>query len=377
MKTSRVIHIVHDFLFGGVESFLFYIVQAQKQNPDLEVAILCCQSEELVANKRLLDLGVTIHYVQIKPFDLRWSNYTRICEIVSQYHVAQLHIYKPALLKVLASSGTPVLFTVHTAGAVRREGSLYQKLKSNLQVWQLNNHCAGVVNNSKYSQKFWIDKRVSAKNNFVIYNGVRFNKTFDKELPFNAFPVLRNKRIIGTTSRFIGWKRVDFLINAFSEVLKQEKDVILLLAGDGPEMTSLKKRAEDLGIEEKVVFAGFQNQVTAFQNAMDICVFPSVSEPFGLVAIECLHLGKPVVVMKDGGGLEELISMVEPELVVQSQKLLSEKLLELLKDKSIDKEDAISKRKSFSEKFDAQHTEKEYFNCYKILMKTNEENVVL
>src|SRR5690606_32866630 len=216
MAKFKIIHVVHDFLFGGIESYLYYLVQAQQANTSLEVAILCCQDERKVPNPRIKKLGIKIYYVSIKAFDLRIEKYKKITEIVSRYHIAQLHIYKPLLLEALYRSKAKVIFTVHTAGAVRREHSFYARMKAKFQVKQLNRCCSGIVNNSFYSQKYWVQKGVGQINNVVIYNGVLFNHENGVEDVMEEFPELRSNFIVGTTSRFIAWKRVDFVINAFA-----------------------------------------------------------------------------------------------------------------------------------------------------------------
>ncbi|MFD1771566.1 glycosyltransferase family 4 protein [Sphingobacterium suaedae] len=366
MQKLKVIHVVHDFLFGGIESYLFYLVQAQLQNPALEITILCCQREEKVANPRIKALPVHILYVPIKPFDIGIAKYKRISTIVSGYDIAQLHIFKPLLLIALAQSGSRVVFTVHTAGAVRREQTFYQKLKAQFQVWQLNKQCHGIVNNSRYSQQYWQEKGLRAPNNAVIYNGVQFNLSVESELVYERYPFLRGKFIVGTTSRFINWKRVDYLIRGFAKLAQENQEARLLLVGDGTEMDNLKKLVDELQLNEAVLFTGFQKNVTAYQSIMDVCVFPSVSEPFGLVAIECMHLGKPVVVMQDGGGLTELLSQVEPGHIVEDIHQLSELLLSLSHLPS-DNMAHSGKRVAFAEHFNVLNIEKEYFHYYKTI----------
>lgn len=368
MQKIKIIHVVHDFLFGGIESYLYYLVQAQKYNDQLEIAILCCQDENCVANPRLKSVGVKIYYLPIKPFDLNVAKYRKVMQIVSKYDFAQLHIYKPLLLEALYRSKTAVIFTVHTAGAVRREQSFYGKSKVAFQVKQLNRCCKGVVNNSNYSQQYWLEKGVKKENNAVIYNGVGFNDSFDKNFARSMFPeIIGNGFIVGTTSRFIGWKRVDFLIKGFAKFLNKYGDAKLLLVGDGTEMENLKSLVSNLGIDDSVIFTGFQKQVTSFQSVMDVCVFPSVSEPFGLVAIECMHLGKPVVVMNDGGGLRELVEQVEPDLIVDDVNAMADKLYELATKMRVGDEEVIESRISFAEQFNIFEIERKYLGYYKYL----------
>lgn len=368
MRKIKVLHVVHDFLFGGIESYLYYLVQAQLLNPTLELAILCCQAEDQVANPRIKALQVPIYYVPIKAFDLALDKYRQVQEIAADYDVAQLHIYKPLLLEALARSGAKLVFTVHTAGAVRREQSFYGKLKVRLQVLQLNRRCQGVVNNSRYSQRYWMEKGLRAVNNSVIYNGVRFPERVANEQVYTQYPSLKGKFVVGTSSRFIAWKRVDYLIRAFAKLRVAQPEAQLLLVGDGQEMGRLQQLKAELNLGDEVLFVGFQKEVTAFQSVMDVCVFPSVSEPFGLVAIECLHLGKAVVVMQDGGGLAELVEQVDPALVVADIDQLSAVLQSLaLQNKQADPA-RENQRIAYAENFNVYAIEQEYANYYKSII---------
>lgn len=368
MQKLKILHVVHDFLFGGIESYLYYLIQAQLQNPSLEVAILCCQAKDKVANRRMLDLDVKIYFQVLKPFDLRLSRYQNIHNIVKDYDIAQLHIFKPLLLRTLAQSGIPIIFTVHTAGAIRRKQSYYHKMKAGLQVWQMNNHCKGIVSNSTYSKQYWIDKGLQTTYNKVIYNGVHFVQTADSSLVFEHFPACKGKFIIGTSSRFISWKRVDLLIQSFAKISTDYPEAILLLVGDGPEREKLERLVEELNLTGRIYLTGYQKNVSAYQQAMDICVFPSVSEPFGLVAIECLHLGKPVLVMQDGGGLTELIEQIEPTFIAKDEDHLSELLRQHLNNSAVNDPSLQRKRRDYAENFNILKIEKQYYTFYQSLI---------
>jgi glycosyltransferase involved in cell wall biosynthesis len=93
------------------------------------------------------------------------------------------------------------------------------------------------------------------------------------------------------------------LLHAFKEVLKRSPKTFLLLVGDGEQKFELIDLAADLGIADKVFFAGFQRG-KAYRDAYtvaDLFVMPSISEPFGLVALESIGYGTPVLVSHQSG----------------------------------------------------------------------------
>lgn len=369
MKKIRVLHIVHNFLKGGIEGFLYYLCKKQKENAFLDIHILCCCDENKVVNKRILALGIPIHYVAIKPFDMRIRKYVQICNIANDFNIVHIHTFLPILCYSLAFSKAKILFTMHGAGSIRRDKNIKVKTKVFLLKWFLNNIASGIAHNSLFTQKYWKQRGITkCQYNEVVYNGVFFNECQNVSSVYADYPELRNKKIIGTTCRMIPWKRVDLLVKSYIKAVSQlPLDWDLLIVGEGPELEKLKRiSCKNEEISKRIHFVGYKSNITDYQSAMDVCVFPSAEEPFGLVAIECLHLGKPVYVMHDGGGLVEIIKGISNEYIANSIEDLAEKLIKFSRgDIWYNTEKAIS----FSNKFTIKHTEEGYYQMYKKLMK--------
>lgn len=97
-------------------------------------------------------------------------------------------------------------------------------------------------------------------------------------------------------------KGVDILIRAFSTYFRG-KEVKLIIAGDGPERENLENLSKELGILEQVEFKGALNrdEVYKVMSNCNIFVLPSRFETFGVVLIEALANGKPVISTRNGG----------------------------------------------------------------------------
>ncbi len=99
--------------------------------------------------------------------------------------------------------------------------------------------------------------------------------------------------------RFIYYKGCDVLLEAFSQVVPDTAEARLLMVGEGPLEAELRRRAERLGIADRVVFrpTASEADLTAYYHACDFLVLPSVarSEAFGLVQLEAMACGKPVI----------------------------------------------------------------------------------
>ena len=109
-------------------------------------------------------------------------------------------------------------------------------------------------------------------------------------------------RIIFALGRHVYYKGFDVLIDAMQQV-----DAQLILGGDGPLKAELQQQAERLGISHKVIFTGsiIEADLAAYFNACDVFCLPSVeqSEAFGLVQLEAMACGKPVVCTQLNNGV--------------------------------------------------------------------------
>lgn len=115
-------------------------------------------------------------------------------------------------------------------------------------------------------------------------------------------------RTVVNVGRFTVQKGLPNLLNAFKEVVARQPKTFLLLIGDGEQKFELINQAANLGIGANVFFAGFQRG-KKLRDAFavgDLFVLPSISEPFGLVALEAIGYGTPVLISRQSGVAEVL-----------------------------------------------------------------------
>lgn len=149
-------------------------------------------------------------------------------------------------------------------------------------------------------------------------------------------------------------KGIDRLIKAFAEAFKDDDNIKLRIGGYGNKEEEYKKLSSDLGMNEKITFLGEvkREDVVKEMNNCDGFVLPSEHETFGVVYIEALSLGKPVLGTKNGGA-EDIIKdfngiLVENknhEALVEGLKSFVKKIPEFSKEKI--RENCIN---SYSEK---------------------------
>ena len=138
--------------------------------------------------------------------------------------------------------------------------------------------------------------------NLNLYNGVERDYNFRRQYAAD------NEKIILYVGRLVYEKGIQNLIAAIPKVLNNYHDSKLIIAGKGGMIDELRDEVRRLNIENKVYFTGYLNltQVTKMYKCADVAVFPSTYEPFGVVALEGMLSGTPVVV-SDVGGLNEIV----------------------------------------------------------------------
>jgi len=127
------------------------------------------------------------------------------------------------------------------------------------------------------------------------------NKYSDKERDFIA---TKDEKIITHISNFRKVKRIDNVIEIFNRIQK-EMPAKLIMVGEGPEKKPAERLCRELGISEKVMFVGNSHEVDKILCFSDLFVLPSEHESFGLVALEAMACGVPVI-SSNAGGLPEV-----------------------------------------------------------------------
>jgi glycosyltransferase involved in cell wall biosynthesis len=115
---------------------------------------------------------------------------------------------------------------------------------------------------------------------------------------------------IGIVGRLEPWKGQEIFLRAAARLAEARADLRFMVVGgailgwEGSYPDDLRHLAADLGIADRVYFAGHQADVHPWYDALDVVVHASYSEPFGLVLVEAMALGKPLVATNLGGPLE-------------------------------------------------------------------------
>ena len=203
-------------------------------------------------------------------------------------------------MEIKKITGKPLVVHVHSLevdrGGVNSQGWVYQMEKRGMQeadlLMPVSNFTGNIIN-----EYYGIDYRKI----FPVHNGIREVKPFRTKSPYNEKVVL----FVGRLTR---QKGPEYFVDIAEKVLQTEPNVRFVMAGTGEYFNPLLERAAQKGIAHRFHLTGFLNldKVRQLLSRADVYVMPSVSEPFGLSAVEAVQFGIPAVISKQSGVAEVL-----------------------------------------------------------------------
>jgi len=212
----------------------------------------------------------------------------------------------------------PMVVTIHATEMGRRRGRIHGHPLSeriHLAEQYLAQEAEAIIACSEFMRQEIIHAlNVAPEKIHVIPNGVEYKHLIELRKKYAAFPHVRRRwaqpdqQLIFFVGRLEWEKGPDLLVQAMLRVLADFPNARLVLAGKGSYTGQLIEMIQDAGLEEAIQLAGFVSDDTRNElyAVADIAVFPSRYEPFGIVALEAMAAGAPVVV-SNVGGLSEVV----------------------------------------------------------------------
>lgn len=317
-RKIRVLECIRQGQIGGGESHLLSLVENLDRNR-YEPVVLSFTEGPMV--ERLRSMGVTTHVLYTeKPFDVtKWS---RVEALMRTEAIDLVHAHGTR-----ASSNTlwaarrlkiPLVYTVHGWSFHNDQHPLVRKLRILGERWITARSSVNIAVSASNRQSGLVE--IPGLKAVVVSNGIDHQKFS----PAKTFKNIRQELGISEDiilvlfiARFTAHKQPLTLIRAFSEVAVQVPGLRLLMVGDGDEKAAGVALVKELGLEDKVVFQVFRQDVPDVLAAADIFVLPSLWEGLPIGLLEAMAMGKAVIATRVDGTKEVVDDgsngvMVEP-----------------------------------------------------------------
>ncbi len=269
---------------------------------------------------RLALLNPNVHYHEVnvpeyplfhyQPYELALSS--KLVDMVKLYKIEVLHVhyaiphaYAGYMAKqMLKDEGIdiPMVTTLHGTDITLVGNHPFYKPAVTFSI-----NKSDFVTSVSQSLKDDTLKLFNIKNEIqVIPNFIELDKIKKEDKSPCQRSVMANdeERIITHISNFRKVKRIPDIIAIFNKIQKKSP-AKLMMVGEGPEKEKAEQLCRELGIQDKVIFFGNSNEIDTILCQTDLFLLPSKTESFGLVALEAMACGVPVI-SSNAGGLPEV-----------------------------------------------------------------------
>jgi glycosyltransferase involved in cell wall biosynthesis len=203
----------------------------------------------------------------------------------------------------------------------------------------------------------------------VIHNGVdmtEFSQSHDSALIRSELGCNLNEILIGIIGRLDWWKGHEYFLEAMSQAAEYIPNIKGVIIGDLETDVSidlnlnynnkLHSLVKSLGLEDRVIFTGFRSDIPALISTMDVIVHASSTpEPFGLVVIEGMAAGKPIIATAAGGVLDIIEDTVSGLLVpCKDSRAMAEAIMQIISNQNRAEQIGRAARQRVADKFTIQ-----------------------
>jgi glycogen(starch) synthase len=202
----------------------------------------------------------------------------------------------PAGIRIKEEKKKPLIVTVHST-EFDRTGSLCPNPWISDIEWQGMYHADRVIAVSRYMKNQLVEKYSIPEDKIdVVHNSINPEEYSGERLSFGL-----DQKVVLFLGRLTLQKGPDYFLRAAKKVLEVDRNVRFVVVGTGDMLPQLIDMSINMGISSDVIFTGFQESIEEYYRMADLYVMPSVSEPFGITALEAMASGAPVIVSKQSG----------------------------------------------------------------------------
>jgi glycosyltransferase involved in cell wall biosynthesis len=328
MRPIRILHFVRRMKRGGIETWLMHVLRhIDRERFQMDFMVHTARPHVLDKEVRALGSKVIPCLHPGRPWTFA-RNFRRVLREHGPYDVVHSHVhyYSGWVLRLAREQSVPVRIA-HSHSDTSRDGAtagfLRRRYLATMKRWITRHATLGLAASRPAAASLFGPDWKADPRWRVLYCGVDlapFGAEVDRAAVRAELGIPADAFVLGHVGRFMEPKNHVFLVDIAAEVARREPNMRLLLVGDGSLEPAIRRRAAEVGLEERVVFAGSRGDVPRLMlGGMDAFVFPSLYEGLGLVLVEAQAAGLPCVlsdvVPEEAdlvGPLVERVALAEP-----------------------------------------------------------------
>lgn len=307
----KILHIIDSLAAGGAEKLIEESLPLMNNIEGIKADVLLLTDKNNVFDGKLKKSGVKVDVIPIKnlysPLNIY---YIKEHVVKGNYDVVHAHLfpanYWTSLASKLIFKKKPKFITTEHSTYNRRREKRYLRCLEKF-IYSSYDKIISISQKTQDNLISWLKpKQKNIEKFVVIENGINIKK-FIEAKPYHKFEIngqfSQDTKLICMVGRFSEQKDQATLIRAMKELPSY---IHLLLIGEGPLKEKSQILAKKIGIEDRVHFLGFRNDVERILKTCDVVVLSSNWEGFGLAAVEGMAAAKPIIA-SDVPGLREVV----------------------------------------------------------------------
>lgn len=297
MTKHKILHVVHTMNTGGLEMVVKNIL-LQTNNVFDNTCLICCD-EKSDFEQELIDNGISVYHLPT-PDSLKVKLYRNLLEFFKNNHdysIVHTHMSfsNGVVAKAAKKSGIKTVISHSHEMEREKDRTPVKRIYSAIMRHLILKNSDVYMACSTLAGYFLFNEKGFNEKGKVLYNGVDLNRfVFNTEEREKARKKLgiEDKIVLGNVGSLFPVKNQIRIV----EMLKFNPAFATLIVGEGSEKTNLMNLASKEGVLERLILPGKTTEVEYYLNAMDVFVFPSTSEGFGVALIEAQANGLPCLV---------------------------------------------------------------------------------
>lgn len=373
MERIKVLHLIAPTTLAGAERVILNLVEhidLMKFEPMVCSFVFFKRKENLFVNELIKRKQRNYVILMRKTFD--FINILDIVKIIKKNRIDILHThgYRSDIIGLVCArlSKRPVVSSVHGWTTSTLKVRRYEFIDRLALIFF--NRIIAVSNKVEQSL---IKAGVPRRKIKLLPNAIDYTGNNQDEVRYELQKKLgleKKTKIVGTVARLSCEKGIDFLIYAVKEVIKEKDDVVLVIVGEGREQEKLTLLSERIGLKNRVIFYGFESNISKIYSNLDFFVLPSLTEGTPMALLEAMAFGVPVIA-SNVGEVPKIIRDGENGILVEpgNHKMLAEKIAYVLTHPSEARRMADAARKTIELEYDIRKWIRNIEGVYKEIVR--------
>ncbi len=333
MKKYKILHVLYMGKLAGAETLVKHLLKKLDESK-FENHVCFLHSGGTVADQ-IKSFGIQVHIIGMKHgFDII-SSIKYYC-LLKRYNFDLIHNHTPNVLAIMIGylHTRMWIYHIHHCSNLRLTG-----LRKVILAYFFKRAVSSIAISTPVKEDFIKNFGVKREKVELIYNAVELETFFSSKK--NKDLILKyvsdnEVLILGCVGRLSPEKGYDLLFDALQHVKANINNFHLFILGEGDQLNNLQQYSKKLDLQENITFLGTKENIEEYFKLFDVFILPSRNEPFGLVVVEAMASGNPIIAFATGGVTEIMRDQIEGFLIKPfDTKAMSERIIELIKNKNL------------------------------------------